>query len=475
MVPPSTPPVRKTYPTRRQSAVRDAARNESSAEETDMSPRRGSPKKQVSPSKGSETKPKRVDVFLPPPSPKRSRFAAVGETVSEQNPKPVSKTSETPVQANKGNTPKKAPVTPTPALLTRTSLISFSKSKRAPSPPEDDSESVTESTTPGSARRTRTEEQRIQYLREQPDCGEFEPHRAFCKRCNRWVGMGGRTTYPIYKWTKHIEKCRIKGGGPAESDGGESGDDQASTVGTPDRTPRRNEEQRRQFLQNDPRTLILRDGEVQCRACQKWIKLGAQRRYDLSAWNQHCGRCTGELPSGRTAVMSRRNQLVNDPQVKSFTTEAVVCNACDLPVVLQGDGDYNLVAWEEHKLGCIPPKAPVPIPPPSVVAEPPKPPVSNADTEATLVGTSSSPSRGKKRQREDGENVQEPINAAAEDLDARPTTKRRTESYEPPAGFLPSLWKWATTEVRAFVRAAFGGGGETKEEPMEDSPAAANA
>ena len=81
----------------------------------------------------------------------------------------------------------------------------------------------------------------------------------------------------------------------SESDGGESGDDQPSTAGTPDRTPRRNEEQRRQFLENDPRALILRDGEVQCRACQKWIKLGAQRRYDLSAWNQHCGRCTGEL------------------------------------------------------------------------------------------------------------------------------------------------------------------------------------
>ena len=183
-------------------------------------------------------------------------------------------------------------------------------------------------------------------------------------------------------------------------------------------------------------------------------------------------------PSGRTAVMSRRNQLVNDPQVKSFTTEAVVCNACDLPVVLQGDGDYNLVRWQEHKLSCIPPKAPAPIPSPSVVAEvpKPKPPASNADTEATLVGTSSSPARGKKRQREDVENVREPANATAEDLDARPTTKRRTESYESPPGFLPSLWRWATTEVKAFVRAAFGGGGEEmKEEPAEDSAAAAKA
>jgi len=35
---------------------------------------------------------------------------------------------------------------------------------------------------------------------------------------------------------------------------------------------------------------------------------------------------------------------------------------------------------------------------------------------------------------------------------------------------LPSLWKWASTEVRAFVRAAFGGGEVTmKEEVMEEA------
>jgi len=53
--------------------------------------------------------------------------------------------------------------------------------------------------------------------------------------------------------------------------------------------------------------------------------------------------------------------------------------------------------------------------------------------------------------------------------DTRPTAKRRTESYESPEGFLPSLWKWATTEVKAFVKAAFGSGEETKEVAGESS------
>jgi len=283
--------------------------------------------------------------------------------------------------------------------------------------------------------------------------------------------MGGRSTYPIYRWTKHVEKCKTRepAGG---SDGGESADDRASVAATPERVTRRNEEQRREFLNNDPRVLIAKEWEVQCRACQKWIKLGNQRKYHLAPWNMHCGRCPGELPSGRVATLNRKMQLVDDLQVKSFTPDAVVCNACNLPVVLQGEGDYNLAKWHDHKSTCIPPTPPpVPIPSTSAIGNVPKPPASNADTEATLVNTTSPP-RGKKRQREGEGDTEDPAGAITEDLDARPTVKRRTESYEPPAGFLPSLWKWATTEVKAFVKAAFGGGEGTKEEAGESSTAA---
>ena len=177
------------------------------------------------------------------------------------------------------------------------------------------------------------------------------------------------------------------------------------------------------------------------------------------------------------ATLNRKLQLVNDPQAKNFTTDAVVCDACNLPVVLQGDGDYNLAKWQDHKLICVPP--PVLVPSTSVIADVPKPPASNADTEATLVGQSSSPPRVKKRQREDEVGTEDPVGIVTEDLDARPAVKRRTESYEAPAGFLPSLWKWASTEVRAFVRAAFGGGEpmkeEVEEEVGEDSTTAAKA
>ena len=176
------------------------------------------------------------------------------------------------------------------------------------------------------------------------------------------------------------------------------------------------------------------------------------------------------------AILNRRLQLANDSQVKSFTADAVVCDVCNLPVVLQGDGDYNLAKWHDHKSACIPPTLPlVPTPSTSVIGDVPKPPASNADTEATLVSQSSSPSRGKKRQREDEDDPENPSVTVTEGLDVRPAAKRRTESYEPPKGLLPSLWKWATTEVRAFVRAAFSGGEEeAKEEVRESSPVGIN-
>ena len=177
------------------------------------------------------------------------------------------------------------------------------------------------------------------------------------------------------------------------------------------------------------------------------------------------------------ATLNRKLQLANDPQVKNFTTDAVVCDVCNLPVVLQGDGDYNLANWQDHKLTCVP--APIPTPSTSAIADVPKPPASNADTEATLVGQSSSPPRVRKRQREDVDETGDPAGTVTEDLDIRPAVKRRTESYEPPIGFLPGLWKWASTEVRAFVRAAFGSAeeakGEMKEETGEGSTTAAKA
>lgn len=56
----------------------------------------------------------------------------------------------------------------------------------------------------------RTEAERIQLLKDHPDCGEIEEHRVICKQCSKWVNLGRGTTYAIKPWEKHRARCDSK-------------------------------------------------------------------------------------------------------------------------------------------------------------------------------------------------------------------------------------------------------------------------
>ena len=73
----------------------------------------------------------------------------------------------------------------------------------------DDGASVAESFVSNTKIR-RTEAERIEYFRNQPECGEIEPHRAFCTRCNKHVGLGKKQTYTVRPWETHRAKCDQK-------------------------------------------------------------------------------------------------------------------------------------------------------------------------------------------------------------------------------------------------------------------------
>ena len=59
-----------------------------------------------------------------------------------------------------------------------------------------------------------------------------------------------------------------------------------------------------------------------------------------------------DRPSNRVAAAKRKLLVVNDPQVKSFDTRRIQCTFCSANVALQGEGDYNLTNWDEHKAQC---------------------------------------------------------------------------------------------------------------------------
>jgi hypothetical protein len=73
----------------------------------------------------------------------------------------------------------------------------------------DDNASVAESSFSTAVIR-RTEAERIEYFKNQPDCADTEPHSVLCTRCNKTVNLGRKQTYAVKPWEKHRVRCDAK-------------------------------------------------------------------------------------------------------------------------------------------------------------------------------------------------------------------------------------------------------------------------
>jgi len=249
----------------------------------------------------------------------------------------------------------------------------------------------------------------VKFLEDHPDCGEFEPHRAFCKRCDKWVALSGAQQYPLTRWNQHVQRYHGEPNETSEesSEGTENDEVSRAPSAAPSITekvqgPRqRTEAERLAYLEADERVMEIKEHEVQCKQCQRWVRLGMARKYMLLRWEQHKQTCTGILPSTRVATVNRKLQLVNDSQAKSFTSRSVECASCDAAVILEGEGDYDLTKWHEHKSNC---QSGFTHPEltkstqSSPVAAKARPSVSvTSDTDMTIVATEASPPRGEKK------------------------------------------------------------------------------
>lgn len=323
----------------------------------------------------------------------------------------------------------------------------------------------------------KTEEERLQFFHDQPDCREVEPHRAFCTGCDQWVHLNAVRRYVMRPWLVHRRVCRRAShtnkqmtpkalnkeeGAP---DGSNGDDDVISAVQSASETPSRykGEAERQAYLEGDPRSEEVRPYEVLCKTCKKWVQLGNKTRYSLGHWKDHQKRCSGSIPSSRVATAERKLKLVNDASAKSFSGTSVHCIHCDTTIALDGEGDYNLTKWQEHKATC--PSSPLHEPvtqgtTTSVADISPSrseksencPPVSTASTEATAVDTATSLGGAKKRQREPDE----------DDSETRPRTRAKTH-VETPSGALG----WLLLPFRSFVSGFKKGMGQASTPPGE--------
>ncbi|KAI0061002.1 hypothetical protein BV25DRAFT_1887478 [Artomyces pyxidatus] len=396
----------------------------------------------------------------PPPSPPSKKKAKTAKP--PQSPAPMS-----------DNTPKTPSKKPVSKALKRVSIASLAEVKgsspqllskgnpQRPQTPDVDRDDV--SVAESSKGNRRTEEERRQFFLDQPECREVEPHRAFCTGCNEWVALNPSRPYVMRPWTVHRKDCRrnsisakpVSKASPNKAEDEESDEDDARSNlhSTSDKSVRKGEAERQAYFEADPRAEEVRPYEVLCKTCQKWIKLETIRRYALTNWKAHQSRCSGSIPSSRVATAERKLKLVNDAAAKRFTTKSVVCAHCKETVALEGEGDYNLAKWDDHKASCASaPDEPAAASPDAQPISSPeqsphrsekstdRPPPSVASTEATAVALDMpGPSRpSTKRPREDEE--------GQEEVEEPPRTRARTESYKP-----SGVMGWLLLPFKSFV------------------------
>ncbi|KAF8448921.1 hypothetical protein L210DRAFT_3523478 [Boletus edulis BED1] len=237
---------------------------------------------------------------------------------------------------------------------------------------------------------------------------------------------------------------------------------------SPSRSVRRTTAQRRAFLRDEPLAGEVEPHRVYCLECEKWIKLSLHTEYAISNWTSHKQRCPASSttarpvrctpskpnfsPGSRVATTERQIVLLNDPQVKRFSTRQVHCRSCKTVVALEGE------------VTCIPripapitPEGPSPrvFPPTSTSsthsqarsARSPTPAGEDSQSTETTVVAESSPAAGVKRGRDE----------ETEEEAARPTNRPRTETHKPPE----SVLGWLVQPLKEFTRGFREGLGST--------------
>ncbi|KAI0820738.1 hypothetical protein BC628DRAFT_1395122 [Trametes gibbosa] len=409
--------------------------------------------------------PKKVEVHLPGPSPKRPRHDAP-ELGSAK--KPVSKARKathsragSAISNFREDTMDAGRVSPSKPVsdigMKPPSMVAVQRTE-TPEDGADDRSSIGESS---KLRVRKTEAERRQFLEEDPHSGDVEAHRVFCKACDTWIELNLRRRYIMRLWLEHRKQCKsattespskvkVEQEGKAAEDAIE--DDDASVAATSVTEGHRRvvkEEDRKALLEADPRVTEVKPDMVFCKDCQKWVKLSPSTRYSLYHWRKHSQKCTSNVPSSRVATAQRKLKLVNDPHMESFTARSVDCKLCRATVELGGSSDYDLTNWEEHKSvvhSVGPSTSPavsaevVPKPIEDTSAGSPRPPPSSASTDETVVATDSSPPRkGTKRARED------------DDIPER-AVRQRDDAYIAPEGDAPGFLGWIVAPVKNFIR-----------------------
>jgi len=96
------------------------------------------------------------------------------------------------------------------ALLFVFNVLSDPQLRKSIAASEDFDDSISVADSAVSSKIRRNESERIEYYKNQPECGKAEPHSALCSKCNKTVNLGRKQTYAVRPWEIHRARCDQK-------------------------------------------------------------------------------------------------------------------------------------------------------------------------------------------------------------------------------------------------------------------------
>ncbi|TFK21655.1 hypothetical protein FA15DRAFT_69738 [Coprinopsis marcescibilis] len=194
---------------------------------------------------------------------------------------------------------------------------------------------------------------------------EYNNGHIVCPKCRLNVSIHDESGgFTVKLWETHRAACC-----PPPSSSRERKTDAAATVVyTPEnnadslthppakrRRAKRTEDERIDYLRADPYVAQFEPYRVLCASCDKWIRLRPNSTYCSIPWDAHRKSCLAKKINNKNAyALEERNNLFSqDPDIRKFDAERLLCGRCDQWLCVSADDHLLAVQkWLHHRASC---------------------------------------------------------------------------------------------------------------------------
>ncbi|KAI0954778.1 hypothetical protein AcW1_006564 [Taiwanofungus camphoratus] len=186
--------------------------------------------------------------------------------------------------------------------------------------------------------------------------GEYETGRVICESCGEGISFRDEVTggFTVKHWDAHRLVCSNSSQTPDSLTLDPETQLDASQPQAKRRRAKRTEEERIEYLRSDPYVAQFEAYRVLCASCDKWIRLRPNSTYCSIPWDAHRKSCLAKrIAKNAYPAADRKAVFANDPNVRKFDAERVLCKTCETWIPLGSvDNSQAAKTWLEHRANC---------------------------------------------------------------------------------------------------------------------------